>query len=214
MSAPWARRWLSSPGCSLSFSLHWRLPPGSPNAGLSLAVGLAVARGLESLGVPAVGLKWPNDIWLFGRKLGGVLIEVASDAAGLSLIIGIGLNLQRDPAWQDEIDQAFAGLDESGLTLSRETVLGAILKQLALTLDCFAAKGFSALCEEWAQRNALYNLPVIVDSESGTHHGRCGNANHDGALELLPDCGARLLITGGDVSLRARPPLEDSPCTS
>ena len=179
------------------------------------ADGQAVARALENLGVPAVGLKWPNDIWLFGRKLGGILIEVASDETGLGLIIGIGLNLKPDPAWDRDIDQPFASLDESGLELSRETVLGALLAQLAATLDCFAAQGFRALQQDWAARNALFGLPVRVSSESGEHYGQCGHANHEGALELLTECGARLLITGGDVSLRPlRPAAGDPACTS
>lgn len=207
------RHWISAPGHSLTFSVLWRLPPGSPSAALSLAVGLAVAQGLESLAVPGVGLKWPNDIWLFGRKLGGVLIEVASDTAGLSLIIGIGINLKHSEVWCDEIQQAFASLDESGLDLSRETVLGAILTQLAITLDNFATLGFSALQQAWADRNALFGLPVCIESENGTHHGLCGHADASGALELLTDCGMRLLINGGDVSLRPVITTEPAPCT-
>ncbi|NSL56265.1 biotin--[acetyl-CoA-carboxylase] ligase [Uliginosibacterium aquaticum] len=197
------RSWRSgNASSSLTFSLLWRLAPGCSSAGLSLAVGLAVAQALESLNVPAVGLKWPNDIWLFGRKLGGVLIEVESDEAGLGLIIGIGLNLRRDAARDAGIDQAFASLDEALPELTREQVLGTILSQLALRLDHFARAGFAALRQDWAARNALYGLPVTVSSESGSHTGRCGHANAEGALELLTACGARVLITSGDLSLR------------
>ncbi len=187
---------------SLTFSVLWRLAPTCSSAGLSLAVGLAIAQALEGLGAPGVGLKWPNDIWLFGRKLGGVLIEVASDEAGLSLIIGIGLNLLPDESRDSHIDQDFACLRDAIEGLPREQVLGAILRQLATTLDRFAADGFSALKAEWGQRNALFGLPVIVRSENGDHSGHCGQASSDGSLELHTECGARVLITAGDVSLR------------
>ncbi|MEK7738086.1 MAG: biotin--[acetyl-CoA-carboxylase] ligase, partial [Pseudomonadota bacterium] len=69
------RSWLSASGDSLTFSLLWRFQPNRSLSGLSLAVGVAVARALEALGVRGITLKWPNDVLLNGRKLAGVLIE-------------------------------------------------------------------------------------------------------------------------------------------
>ena len=195
------RHWLSSPDCSLTFSLLWRLPPAVRSTGLSLAVGLAVAQALEYLGIRGTGLKWPNDIWLHGRKLGGVLIEVAFDNNGLGLIIGIGLNLRHDPDWQDQLDQASAALSDDGAQFPREVVLAAILHQLASTLDRFNQEGFSTLRAGWCARNALLGLPVRVSSENGEHTGICGDVAADGSLILHAACGAHLLISGGDVSL-------------
>ncbi|HEX6733743.1 MAG TPA: biotin--[acetyl-CoA-carboxylase] ligase, partial [Azonexus sp.] len=92
------RSWLSSPERSLTFSVLWRFT-GSPArlGGLSLAVGVALAQALESLGARGVGLKWPNDVLLSTAsdqaKLAGVLVEVVSDRRGCQTVIGIGLNL-------------------------------------------------------------------------------------------------------------------------
>ncbi|MBK8580204.1 MAG: hypothetical protein IPN78_19010 [Candidatus Accumulibacter sp.] len=61
-------------------------------AGLSLAVGVAVARALENCGVPGIGLKWPNDILLDGGKLGGILVELDAQPDGMVAVMGIGLN--------------------------------------------------------------------------------------------------------------------------
>lgn len=195
------RSWLSSPDNSLTFSLLWRLPPAVRSAGLSLAVGLAVAQALESLGARGVGLKWPNDIWLLGQKLGGVLIEVAFDSNGLGLIIGIGLNLRHDPELETQLGHASAALSDENLLLPREVVLGAVLRELASVLDRFGSEGFTALRAAWCARNALLGLPVRVSSESGEHLGNCGDVAADGALILHTAYGAHLLITGGDVSL-------------
>ena len=73
------RAWQSWPGAGLTFSLLWRFAPAAHvPAGLSLVVGLAVARTLEELGVEGVALKWPNDVLIQGKKLAGILVELSS----------------------------------------------------------------------------------------------------------------------------------------
>jgi biotin-[acetyl-CoA-carboxylase] ligase BirA-like protein len=86
------RSWFASRGDSLTFSLLWRFAPGTAPAGLSLAVGLAVAQALEKVGAGGTALKWPNDILKDGRKLGGILVELLPGAPHAA-VIGIGINL-------------------------------------------------------------------------------------------------------------------------
>ncbi|MBV8046626.1 MAG: biotin--[acetyl-CoA-carboxylase] ligase, partial [Paludibacterium sp.] len=85
------RRWQARLGDCLMFSLLWRFDRGLAElAGLSLAVGLALARVLRQLGAP-VELKWPNDVLLGGCKMAGILIELSGDALGpAAVVIGIG----------------------------------------------------------------------------------------------------------------------------
>lgn len=196
------RTWFSAPGHSLLFSTLWRFKRSTPMMGLSLAVGVAVAEALEDLGMEGVGLKWPNDLWLFGHKLGGVLIELVFDADSVLAVIGCGVNLYRHPDWQSQIDQDYTAMDVAmNPPPPRELLLGSILRQLADVLARFEREGFAALQDEWNRRNALQGLPVRVSSENGEHHGICGQAMEDGTLELLADNGAHLKISGGDVSL-------------
>ena len=90
------RSWASQPGVSLTFSLGLPLAPADWS-GLSLVVGVSVAQSLH----PQLQLKWPNDVWLQDRKLGGILIETATTKAttpgpagpGRQVVIGVGLNL-------------------------------------------------------------------------------------------------------------------------
>ena len=71
------RRWHSALGDGLTFSLLWRFPQGANFlSGLSLAVGIAIARALQSSGIKGVVLKWPNDVLFHYRKLAGILIEL------------------------------------------------------------------------------------------------------------------------------------------
>src|SRR4051812_25393713 len=71
------RGWRSAPGESLTFSLGLKLGPADWS-GLSLAVGVSLAETLH----PRIQLKWPNDLWVGDRKLGGILIETASFGNG------------------------------------------------------------------------------------------------------------------------------------
>ena len=87
------RTWHSAPGDSLTFSLSLPYAP-QQWSGLSLAVGLSLAEALH----PDIGLKWPNDLWLQGRKLGGILIEAATSAERSQLVVGVGLNIRPRPA--------------------------------------------------------------------------------------------------------------------
>ncbi len=198
------RTWFSSPDFSLTFSLLWKFPPKAELSGLSLAVGVAIAQALEDLGVPGIGLKWPNDIWLAGRKIGGVLIELQFGASHSAAIIGIGLNLQRHPAWDSLVDQALSAIAESGVVVSREQLLAAILRRMVRVLDSFERGGFAAIHSDWAARNALQGQPVRAESKGGEASlvGVCLGVAADGSLEIQDEQGGRTLINVGDVSLR------------
>jgi len=201
------RSWLSSPEGSLTFSLLWRLAgPAAGLAGLSLAVGVALAEALETLGATRVRLKWPNDVLLdYGTgpaKLAGILVELATDRRGTQAVIGIGLNL-KTPG--EDLPQPAAGLmdDLAGLP-DRHLVLASILVSLAGVLDKFEAGGFSALRSAWECRHAWQGRQVrvmqdgVVDGE-----GVCLGVDVDGALLVeTPVCIKRFLA--GDVSLRLR----------
>ncbi len=86
------RVWQSQPGDSLTFSLSLPFAP-KDWSGLSLAVGLSLAESLH----PQVGLKWPNDLWVQERKLGGILVEAASMGGRSQVVVGVGLNIRPRP---------------------------------------------------------------------------------------------------------------------
>ena len=88
------RQWLSPFARNLYFSVVWEFSSGAAAPeGLSLGVGVAVARALKRLGVSSPSLKWPNAVLLEERKVAAILLEIAEDPAGIcQVIIGIGLN--------------------------------------------------------------------------------------------------------------------------
>jgi len=199
------RTWLSAPAASLTFSLLWRFtgPPGQL-AGLSLAVGVALARGLENLGANGIRLKWPNDVLLESdgdfAKLAGILIELASDRRGTQAIIGIGLNLLPPT---EELPQPAAGLAQALAHLpDRHVVLASILVALAEVLESFAVDGFGGLKMEWQPRHAWQELAVqVLGDDAEPLVGVCLGADDDGALLLETAAGVQRILSG-DVSLR------------
>ena len=198
--------WQSSLGGSLTFSLLWRFPQGAASlAGLSLAVGVAVARALAALGVADVQLKWPNDLLHAGRKLGGILVELQGEAVGPSaVVIGIGLNVRLHTTLRDAIAQAVTDVASiSAEVPQRNRLLAATLIELAQVLEQFSGHGFAPLRQEWIDRHAHQGRLVMLSSDDGkTVAGRAAGVAEDGALLVETARGVERFVSG-ELSLRA-----------
>jgi BirA family biotin operon repressor/biotin-[acetyl-CoA-carboxylase] ligase len=206
--------WYSQAGQSLTFSLALPLAPQSWS-GLSLAVGVSLADSLH----PALRLKWPNDLWLDGRKLGGVLVETAHSGvtpAGIGpgqdtrpqrlVVVGVGLNIARPPA--DPV-QALAtpdgpravepaGLSEVCVGQTAGETLARIVPALVQDLLRFQAEGFGAFLARFEGRDALRGQPLqLSDGRTGLGAG----VAPDGAL-LLQTPQGREAISSSEVSVR------------
>lgn len=196
------RVWVSSPEESLTFSVlwPWRADPARLS-GLSLGVGLALARGLESLGFPAPELKWPNDLLYDGAKLAGILVELSASPKGVAVVIGIGLNL-RSP---EVPDAEAAGLEGRGVDLPpRHILLSVLLKSLARHMRLLEAEGFSALRTEWLARHVWQGRAVcLYDADRPRVEGVCLGVDENGALLLETEEGTQSFLAG-DLSLRSR----------
>ncbi|MCV2353538.1 biotin--[acetyl-CoA-carboxylase] ligase [Paucibacter sp. B2R-40] len=203
------RAWLSAPGSSLTFSLALNLAPADWS-GLSLAVGCAIAEALEpSLGLkqaPRLTLKWPNDIWLDGRKLGGILIETVTAGAGRMAVIGVGLNIKELNAGKDSEDSSlqfntgFAALNELRPDCTAPAALALIAPALVQCLLDFEQNGFGP----WASRYARRDLTLGQGVTAGQVEGVSRGVGTQGELLLQTPQGV-VAINGGEVSLRLTP---------
>lgn len=165
------RTWHSGIGNALTFSLLWRFGCGLNGlSGLSLAVGVAIARVLEKAGAQGVRLKWPNDILVGQRKMGGVLIEAQGDMLGPSaVVIGIGLNCTLPDHLADKIGQPASALDEVCAAMpDRNRLLAALLQELARVLHEFAQHGFEPFRDEWVRYHAYHSQPVGLHMPDGS----------------------------------------------
>ncbi len=195
------RTWFASPGDGLTFSLLWRFAPGTAPAGLSLAVGVAVARALGTVGAGGTALKWPNDILRGGRKLGGILVELVPGAPHAA-VIGIGINLHLPAAMPEDLRAASAALYAGNEVADENGLYAALLGELLATLETFAAQGFAAIRPEWMTRHALQDARVSLSSDFGPpREGLCRGVDVDGALLFEVD-GRVERVLSGEVSLR------------
>lgn len=179
---------------ALTFSIGLPMAP-QHWSGLSLAVGVGVARALH----PALGLKWPNDIWLRERKLAGILVETAAVGAARYVVVGIGINIApRDPAG---LSTPPACLQELLPELDAPAVLMRLALPLVQALRQFEAQGFAAFQAAFAQRDALHGRPVqLSDGVTGTAAG----VDEHGALLVHTGTGVKR-VHSAEVSVRPVP---------
>ena len=172
-------------------------------AGLSLAVGVALAEALHARGFERVRLKWPNDLWVDGRKLGGILVQLRGNGAQTSAVIGIGVNVRMPAEAAEAIDQPWCDLSQlSPAPVSRNEVLSALLAGLLPALADFEEQGLGAFSARWQVFDALAGQPVLLSDGDRQHAGTCLGIAGDGALRLLDDRGVERLFHGGETRLR------------
>jgi BirA family biotin operon repressor/biotin-[acetyl-CoA-carboxylase] ligase len=204
------RAWVASPGAGLTFSVLWVFPGGLARlSGLSLAVGVAVARALARCGADGVRLKWPNDVLHGDAKLGGILVELDGDdeSGAARAVVGIGLNLRLP---EDIGDAAIGALPPTALDrivaapIDRHVLLAALLVELARVFDRFTADGFAGLRDAWDACHAWQGRPVRLLRDGRIEkEGVCAGADADGALLLRTADGLERCLSG-DLSLRPR----------
>ena len=181
---------------TLTFSLGLALQPADWS-GLSLAVGLAVVQSLH----PALQLKWPNDVWLQGRKLGGILIETTSVGSLRFAVIGIGLNLA--PRDSTGLRTPAAALQELLPQADAPTTLLALALPLVQAVQRFEAQGFAPLREAFHARDLLYGQEVVCSDGSA---GQARGVDASGAL-LVHTAAGMQKISSAEVSVRPLAPL-------
>lgn len=187
------RSWLGEPGHALTFSIGLPCQPRNWS-GLSLAVGLSLA---ESLGED-IQLKWPNDLWWHQRKLGGILIEAASQGGQSYAVIGVGLNIEL-PANKDLRTPA-AALSELWQGASAPLALERVVKPLLDALKYFETNGFSPLQARFNARDALRGLNI---TSSDGLEGLCAGVDGQGALQIDTPQG-RVGVSSAEVSVRPK----------
>ncbi len=198
------RQWVSSFGENLCLSVGYTFSEGfAVLEGLSLAVGVMIAEALENYAVDQLQLKWPNDIWVAGKKLGGVLIELSGEQAGpCQVIVGVGLNLfMQGGAAVNGIDQAWTALaSETGQPVARNAVAAELVAALIQGLALFEREGFAAFRTRWEELNALRDKAVRLSGAQEVE-GICRGIGRFGHLLVEASDGMRE-VSAGEVSLR------------
>lgn len=187
-------RWTSPPGTGLWMSTILDAATALPV--LPLLVGVACADGIEALaGDVRVDVKWPNDLFVSGRKVGGVLVEATPRA----VVVGIGINLTPPPGgFTGALDQTATALREhSASPLTRSDLAGSILKAMSRRLG--GDHPFAAAIDEVRERDALFGRQVDTDRAGP---GVARGIDRTGALLLERPDGSTVSVGSGSVRIR------------
>jgi BirA family transcriptional regulator, biotin operon repressor / biotin---[acetyl-CoA-carboxylase] ligase len=202
------RSWWAPPGSSLLMSLLLRPSIAAASAGqLTMCLGLGAVEGIERLTSLRVGLKWPNDLVLNGRKLGGMLSEARLVGGQIEYaVLGLGLNVNLDV--KDGSEQSVVPADVAASATSLQMALGEPVDRLALLAAILER------CEKWYMGLLAGESPysawlahldtlgrrVRVSMAPGTLEGVATGASPEGALLLQDDHGHTHTIWAGDVT--------------
>ncbi|MEY4512219.1 MAG: hypothetical protein RLZZ450_4341 [Pseudomonadota bacterium] len=190
------RAWISPAGTDLYLSIVAKLAvPAESLPPLTLVVGLAAAEALDEVLPPAQRpqIKWPNDVWLDGHKLVGILVESASSGAQLEpLVIGVGINVNRlhFPADLDVPASSLALV--LGRPVDRAVVLTSFLNRLEPWLDRFVSEGPAAAIDAINERLALRGERATCGEVAGVVEGVAPS----GALLLRGEHGLSTCVSG------------------
>jgi BirA family transcriptional regulator, biotin operon repressor / biotin---[acetyl-CoA-carboxylase] ligase len=200
------RAWVSHLGASLTFSLLWRFDCGAAAlSGLSLAIGVALIRALNELGVESAQLKWPNDVLIDNKKLAGILIDLQGDLDGPSAaVIGVGINYNLPDNVLDIIDQPAIDISRAcNHNISQSQLLGTVLKHFADVLRHFEEHGFMGLRDEWLGYHAYHSKQVRMLLPDGREiDGVVSDIAEDGILLVETAFGLQR-FSAGEISLRS-----------
>jgi BirA family biotin operon repressor/biotin-[acetyl-CoA-carboxylase] ligase len=201
------RSWASPSRKNLYFSVVLRpdLPPARAPE-LTLVASLAICDALRHAGVDA-GIKWPNDLLASGRKIGGILTELAAEADRVHwVVIGVGVNVNARPEdFPEELrGGATSVLVERGEPAPRALFAAACLTELEAWLDRHAEDGFAPVRDAWRARSVTLGREVSVAAHGREIVGTAEDIDEAGALLVRGPSGLERISAGDVTHLRAR----------
>ncbi|MDF1655585.1 MAG: biotin--[acetyl-CoA-carboxylase] ligase [Coxiellaceae bacterium] len=202
------RQWFSPFAQNLTGSVRYPFHKDmSELSGLSLVVSLAMVHAIEKVsGLNGeLAVKWPNDVFYQGKKLGGTLIEIEAEPHGYChVIIGMGVNINSLQLATDAAIRPWVSLRQiTGKYLDRNQLLVELLQQLKIYLDRFQVNGLSAFRPEWQALDCLQGKAITLNNLGKKISGTVQGINDLGHLQLqLPDQTVQA-FAAGDVTTQA-----------
>ena len=197
------RNWFSPPGKGIYVSLVLRprfQPAEAPK--MTLLAGVALAETLAPIVPTRVAIKWPNDVLAGGKKVAGILIEIATEIDVIDyMIVGVGLNVNTPPGSfpADLRKRATSLAAEIGRPVPRAEILGAFLERFEGYYDLTGREGFAPVIRRWRELSDMAGRPVRVHSFNGFVEGTIAGIDDDGVLLLIGSDGTVERVISGDV---------------
>ncbi len=196
------REWNSPPGVGLYVSVLLRPPlPPADMPQITLTAAVAVVRAVRQAGGVTAGLKWPNDLVLAGKKLGGILTEMETESDQIRyLVVGLGLNVNNRQFPAELGDLATSLALATGRTFSRLRILQVWLEELESLYQRFLSREFGAILEEWKDYTVTLGRAVRVRQGAVEICGQALEVAPDGALLVRTGSGEVVRVTSGEIA--------------
>jgi BirA family biotin operon repressor/biotin-[acetyl-CoA-carboxylase] ligase len=196
------REWNSPPGVGLYVSVLLRPPlPPTDLPQITLTAAVAGVRALQQAAGVAPGIKWPNDLILAGKKLGGILTEMETESDQIRhLVVGLGLNVNTPQFPAELADLATSLALATGRTYSRLRILQVWLEELESLYRRFLAREFPVILEEWKDYTVTLGRQVRVRQGAREVCGLALEVAPDGALLIQTRAGEIVRVTSGEIA--------------
>jgi BirA family biotin operon repressor/biotin-[acetyl-CoA-carboxylase] ligase len=197
------RRWLSPPG-GLWFSVILR-PVSRPSeiTGLTLMAAVSIAEAVNTVTDVKAGIKWPNDILVGGKKLGGILTEMTAEMNRVRyVILGVGVNVNFNTSIlpHDLLMPATSLEEETGREVDLDGLLEACLANLNRDYEGFR-ENFADIISRWKALSVVIGQNVVVSQPGRVISGIAVDIDKDGALLVKDGEGIDHLVHAGDLSI-------------
>ncbi|MBW1922394.1 MAG: biotin--[acetyl-CoA-carboxylase] ligase [Deltaproteobacteria bacterium] len=195
------RRWESPKNTNLLVSLVMR-PPLRPAEvfRLTMILALAAVAAAEEVCGVSPGIKWPNDLYVEGKKLGGILTEFSAAGSRVeSVVLGLGLNVNWHP--EEGLSPSVSLAKAAGREIAREPLLTSLLLEFESNYASLGEGALEALQKRWNEKSATLGRTVKVEVPGGMVQGVAQGIDRDGALVLREPGGREQRILCGDVFL-------------
>ena len=200
------RVWDDESGVALTHTLLLRPNLAIEQVALcTLACALSMAEAIETIAPSVeVGIKWPNDLIINGKKCAGILSEMTADMDGLQfLILGVGVNVNQSSFSEELQDKAISiSMATNGQIHCRRELLLAYLKQIEIHMDELCSDGLSAMMDSYSKRSATLGKVVNVIGMKESFIGEAISIDDTGALIVKDEQGENRRVLAGDVSVR------------
>ncbi len=199
------RSWVSPPGCNLYFSVVLRpsmVPAAIPQITLMTAVSLCGVLS-EAAALP-IRIKWPNDLWVGGRKVAGILTEMSSEMDRIRhVVVGIGVNVNvAGDGLPEDLQRTATSLTlETGTHWQRVSLFRGLLQALDRDYASFCQAGFAPFRSRFIERSMTLGRRIRVQMPEGETGGLALDITEQGALRIRRDDGSVVDVLSGDVTV-------------
>ncbi|MCU7800958.1 MAG: biotin--[acetyl-CoA-carboxylase] ligase, partial [gamma proteobacterium symbiont of Lucinoma myriamae] len=176
------KKWVSPLGENIYLSIKFHLTDSTNIHFIPLLTAVSICKTLIKIGIDGCQIKWPNDLYLDEKKLGGILVESRYNIEnGHAITVGIGLNVNME--LNHEIDQSWTSLyNETKKTIDRNALVSHILSDLIKKFNCMSEFDFQEFMLDWSPLDYLKGSIINIVEENCTYTATSLGISQDGAL--------------------------------